>query len=136
MSHIDTRSSVPLPTDVAGGPAPTPAEEADTSPVQTRFASGNEGYATLVWRRFKRSPMGMLGLILVSLMLIISIFADFFAPMDPKQANLPFAPPDVIAFEDPNRGHGRVRSCHVPAVEWPDQGQPDAHRLLRPRLCL
>lgn len=97
----DTRSSIPLPTDVAGGPMPTPAEEADNPKVViTRFGSGNEGYATLVWRRFKRSPMGMIGLILVAAMLIVSVFADFFAPMDPKAANLPFAPPDVIAFED------------------------------------
>ncbi len=101
MTHIDTRASIPLPTDAAGGPLPTPAEEADSKTAQTRFGSGNEGYATLVWRRFKRSPMGMIGLILVTLMLVVSIFADFFAPMDPKQANLPFAPPDVIAFEDP-----------------------------------
>ena len=96
--EIHTRSSIPLPPD-AGGAMPTPAEEA-TNPVQNRFSTGNEGYATLVWRRFKRSPMGMIGFILVSLLLVVSIFADFFAPMDPKQANLPFAPPDVIAFED------------------------------------
>ncbi len=104
MSKIDTHASIPLPTDVSGGPMPTPAQEADVapSPVLTRFGSGNEGYATLVWRRFKRSPMGMIGLILVAMMLVISVFADFFAPMDPKQANLPFAPPDVIAFEDPD----------------------------------
>ena len=102
MTNIDTRASIPLPTDAAGGPLPTPAEEANATPVQTRYGSGNEGYATLVWRRFKRSPMGMIGLILVVLMLVVSIFADFFAPMDPKQANLPFAPPDVIAFEDPD----------------------------------
>ena len=100
MSTTDTRSSIPLPPD-AGGPMPTPAEEAaNPKVVVSRFGSGNEGYATLVWRRFKRSPMGMIGLILVSTMLIVSIFADFFAPMDPKQANLPFASPDVIAFED------------------------------------
>lgn len=101
MSTTDTRSSIPLPPD-AGGPMPTPAEEAGNPKVVTRFSngSGNETYATLVWRRFKRSPMGMIGLILVALMLLVSVFADFFAPMDPKQANLPFAPPDVIAFED------------------------------------
>ncbi|WIJ27121.1 ABC transporter permease [Devosia sp. RR2S18] len=82
---------------------PPPAEQADGSDgVTSRFGGGNEGYATLVWRRFKRSPMGMIGLILVALMLTVSIFADFFAPMDPKEANLPFAPPDVIAFEDPD----------------------------------
>lgn len=101
MSTTDTRSSIPLPPD-AGGPMPTPAEEAaNPKVVVTRFGSGNEGYATLVWRRFRRSPMGMVGLILVAIMLVVSIFADFFAPMDPKEANLPFAPPDVIAFEDP-----------------------------------
>ncbi|WP_108459919.1 ABC transporter permease [Devosia naphthalenivorans] len=102
MTDIESRPSIPLPTDAGGGPAPTPAQEADNAPAASRYGSGNEGYATLVWRRFKRSPMGMIGLILVVLMLVISIFADFFAPMDPKQANLPFAPPDVIAFEDPD----------------------------------
>ena len=102
MTDIHTRSSIPLPTDV-GGPMPTPAEEpiAPKAAV-SRWGSGSEGYATLVWRRFRRSPMGMIGLILVGLLLVVSVFADFFAPMDPKEANLPFAPPDVIAFEDPN----------------------------------
>ncbi|KRA50365.1 ABC transporter permease [Devosia sp. Root635] len=79
---------------------PTGAE--DAAPVLTRYGSGNEGYATLVWRRFRRSSMGMIGLVLVVLLLVVSVFADFFAPMDPKAANLPFAPPDVIAFEDPD----------------------------------
>lgn len=103
MSSVETRSSIPLPPDAGGGPAPTPAEEAaNPAVVLTRFGTGNEGYATLVWRRFRRSPMGMIGLVLVALMLVVSIFADFFAPMDPKAANLPFAPPDVIAFEDPD----------------------------------
>ena len=100
---IDTHSSIPLPPDASGGPMPTPAEEAaaPAAPVLTRFGTGSEGYATLVWRRFRRSAMGMIGLFLVGLLLVVSVFADFFAPMDPKEANLPFAPPDVIAFEDP-----------------------------------
>jgi len=101
MTKVDTHSSIPLPTDAVGGPAPTPAEEADVAPVVARFGSGNETYAALVWRRFKRSYMGVIGLVLVALLLIVSIFADFFAPMDPKATNLPFAPPDLIAFEDP-----------------------------------
>lgn len=100
MTDLDTRSAIPLPSDAAGGPMPTGAEE--PAPAVTRFGSGNEGYATLVWRRFRRSTMGMIGLVLVVLLLVVSVFADFFAPMDPKAANLPFAPPDVIAFEDPD----------------------------------
>ncbi|MDB5536660.1 MAG: transporter permease [Devosia sp.] len=98
VDDINTRSSIPLPTD-AGTAMPTPAEEAP--PKGGRFITGNEGYATLVWRRFRRSIMGMIGLTLVTLLLVVSIFADFFAPMDPNRAELPFAPPDVIAFQTP-----------------------------------
>jgi peptide/nickel transport system permease protein len=101
-TEIDTRSAMPLPTDVQAGPATTPTEEADVPPSVTRYGSGNETYATLVWRRFRRSTMGMIGLVLVVMLLIISVFADFFAPMDPKEANLPFAQPDTVLFEDPN----------------------------------
>jgi peptide/nickel transport system permease protein len=102
MSDLKTHNiAEPLPTDVAGGPMPT-TEVTDTgAAVVSRFGSGSEGYATLVWRRFRRSPMGMMGLVLVGLLLVISVFGDFFAPMDPKRTELPFAPPDVIAFEDP-----------------------------------
>lgn len=98
----DTRSAMPLPTDVQTGPATTPAQEVDVPPTISRHGSGNETYAALVWRRFRRSAMGMIGLVLVSLLLIVSIFADFFAPMDPKATNLPFAQPDLVAFEDPD----------------------------------
>ena len=99
----DTRSSIPLPSEAGSGANPTPAEEhLENAPVVSRYGSGSEGYAILVWRRFRRSTMGMIGLVLVLLLLIVSIFADFFAPMDPKAANLPFAQPDVIAFEDPD----------------------------------
>jgi peptide/nickel transport system permease protein len=99
---VDT--AIPLPSDVAGGPMPTAAVEPQ-APVQTinaRFAQGNEGYFRLVWRRFRRSTMGMIGLVLVLGMLFIAVFADFFAPMDPKQPNIGFAPPDSISFFAPD----------------------------------
>ena len=32
------------------------------------------------------------------LLLFMAVFADFFAPVDPKQPNLAFAPPDPISF--------------------------------------
>ena len=44
----------------------------------------------------------MMGLVLVLSLLVISIFADFFAPMDPKQPHLSFAPPDNVSFEAPD----------------------------------
>jgi peptide/nickel transport system permease protein len=98
-------SSIPLPPD-AGGPMPTPAIEAEPSApvVMGRFAQGNETYLALVWRRFRRSVVGMIGLVLVVGLLLISVFADFFAPMDPKLQTLSFAPPDSISFEAPDGG--------------------------------
>ena len=67
----DIHSAIPLPTDIGAGPAPTPAEEADVPPIVSRHGSGNETYATLVWRRFRRSTMGMIGLVLVVTAMVV-----------------------------------------------------------------
>lgn len=118
MSGPAIDSSIPLPPD-AEGPMPTPAHEAeaDREPVVTaRFAHGNEGYFTLVWRRFRRSFIGMVGLVLVLAMLLIALFADFFAPMDPNAQNISFAPPDAISFEAPQGGFSLVPYVY-PTVE-------------------
>ncbi|WP_105382959.1 ABC transporter permease [Neorhizobium alkalisoli] len=60
----------------------------------------NESYTTLVWRRLRRSWTGMMGLVLVALLIVMAIFADFFAPMDPKATHVGFAPPQMISFRD------------------------------------
>jgi peptide/nickel transport system permease protein len=69
----------------------------DVAPVSARLAS-SDSYTTLVWRKFRRSVMGMIGLTLVVMLLTIAIFADFFAPSDPREPTLAFAPPDPISF--------------------------------------
>ena len=84
---------------------PRTAELATPTPANAplgRFSHGNEGYITLVWRRFRRSVMGMTGLILTVMLIVMAIFGDFFAPMDPKRADIAFAPPDHIVFEAPD----------------------------------
>jgi peptide/nickel transport system permease protein len=95
-------SAVPLPSDVAAGAAPIGAIDSSAQPavVQGRFVGDAEGYFALAWRRFRRSAIGMLGLILVALLIVVSIFADFFAPMDPNAASLAFASPDSISFQN------------------------------------
>ena len=45
----------------------------------------------MVWRRFRRNTMGMLGAVLVCLLLLVTVFADFFSPYDPTARN-----PDAI----------------------------------------
>ncbi len=100
-----------------------------TDPVKVdRFAT-DESYFNLVRRRFRRSISGMVGLIGVVALLIMALFADFFAPVNPNKPALAFAPPTAIRFfdEDGNfhfspvllrgRGDGRVRSDHLPAQD-------------------
>jgi peptide/nickel transport system permease protein len=95
-------SAISLPADAGAGPAPVGVEDISAQPgvAQGRFVGGDEGYFALAWRRFRRSVIGMIGLVLVSLLIIVAIFADFFAPMDPNAPSLAFAPPDHISFQD------------------------------------
>jgi peptide/nickel transport system permease protein len=116
MTDHVVNSSIPLPTDAAGGPQPTPAQEVEPAVVLGRFAHGNETYLALVWRRFRRSIVGMIGLVLVLGLLLITVFADFFAPMDPKEQTLSFAPPDNISFEAPDGSFSPVPIVY-PIVE-------------------
>jgi peptide/nickel transport system permease protein len=74
-----------------------PADYLDAAPVSSRFAK-NESYATLVWRKLRRSITGMIGLILVSLLLLMAVFADFVAPVEPKTPFVSYAPPDALSF--------------------------------------
>jgi peptide/nickel transport system permease protein len=71
-------------------------EEADArlSTVSVR----SQSYRALVWRRFRKSVPGMLGLVLVTLLFTVSIFAEFFAPQDPNASGDSFAPPDRVSF--------------------------------------
>jgi peptide/nickel transport system permease protein len=73
------------------------ADYLDAAPTSSRFAR-NESYATLVWRKLRRSVTGMIGLILVSLLLLMAVFADFVAPVEPKTPFVSYAPPDAISF--------------------------------------
>jgi hypothetical protein len=49
----------------------------DVAPLSARFAGG-DSYIVLVWRKFRHSVMGMIGLTLVTLLLLVALFADFF----------------------------------------------------------
>ncbi len=69
----------------------------DAAPKSGRFST-HENYWTLVWRKFRRSITGMIGLFLVGLLTAFVIFGDFIAPVDPRQPAIGFAPPDPVSF--------------------------------------
>ena len=79
------------------------AGEASDDRLST-VSTTSQSYGALVWRRFRRSVPGMLGLVLVVAMLIVSVFANFFAPLNPKDASIAFAPPDRVGFYVPDQG--------------------------------
>lgn len=83
----DRISSDPLLTSVATGKAAARPDR-------------DESYFALVWRRFRRSVSGMIGLVLVILLLLTAIFADFIAPLDPKASYEGFQAPASLSFFD------------------------------------
>lgn len=60
----------------------------------------HESYSALVWRRLKRSWTGLLGLVLVCLLILMAVFAEFLSPVDPKATDVAFAQPQTISFRD------------------------------------
>ena len=62
----------------------------------------HEGYFQLVWRRFRKSRPAIVGGLMVLGLVVLAIFADFFAPTDPTVLDLPasFTPPQRLHFID------------------------------------
>jgi peptide/nickel transport system permease protein len=79
----------------------------------------SESYLALVWRRLRRSVTGMIGLVLVVLLLLMSVFAPFFAPVDPKGTDIGFSAPDGLHFTDKD-GNFTIRPRIYPLVEGVD----------------
>ena len=55
---------------------PSFADEGEDLRVST-VSHESQSYFALVWRRFRRSVSGMLGLTLVVVLLLVAVFADF-----------------------------------------------------------
>ncbi|MEM7041847.1 MAG: ABC transporter permease [Pseudomonadota bacterium] len=64
-------------------------------------------YLSLVWRRFRKNRVGMTGAVLVVLLLLITIFAEFLSPYDPAKrdrANI-YTPPATLHFQGDDGFH-------------------------------
>src|SRR5215475_54497 len=62
----------------------------------------NESYFDLVWRRFRRSPVSIIGALMVLMLVILAVFAEFFSPTSISTIDLQasFIPPQRIHFFD------------------------------------
>lgn len=82
-------------TPVTASPVPDAPELIEQMEVQ-------ESYGQLVWQRFRRSNAAIVGALLVLALVILALFAEFFAPTDPGDAILQdsFIPPTPIRLMD------------------------------------
>ena len=62
----------------------------------------SENYFQLVWRRFRRSKASVVGGLMVLILIVLAIFADFFSPTTIYGVNLQeaFIPPQAVHFID------------------------------------
>lgn len=82
----------------------TEEHSADTSLAQAlrQRAGSHESYGELVWRKFRRSKVAIVGGLIVLGLFMMAIFADFFSPYNPVALNMrdAFTPPTQIHFID------------------------------------
>lgn len=86
-----------------------PAEITPATGVDEQAASGRSAQDVaiasqwqLIWWAFRRHKLAMVGLVVISLMYLLSIFAEFIAPDDPSKQNrrAVYHPPQMIHFID------------------------------------
>lgn len=75
---------------------------AESMPIQNKKLEKSESYFQLVWRRFRRSKVAIIGGIIVIVLLLLAIFAEFFSPypLDKYDSQNSFIPPSQIHFFD------------------------------------
>lgn len=62
-------------------------------------AAGGDSYGRLVWRRFRRSRLGMTGLGALVLLGVILLVGPFLAPLDPDRRFAAYQPPSLIRLD-------------------------------------
>src|SRR5512135_3309405 len=62
----------------------------------------NESYFQLVWRRFSRSPVSIIGALMVITLIVLALFPGFFSPTSLSTPDLKsaFIPPQAVHFID------------------------------------
>ena len=85
-----------MATSQSGASADTTLQSVDLEEEQ------HESYFQLVWQRFRKSRPAIAGGLMVLSLIILAVFAEFFAPVDPTDANLQdsFIPPTRIRLID------------------------------------
>jgi peptide/nickel transport system permease protein len=102
-------------------PAPLPAGAPFGQGVAIREETGQAGQSvdvasqwTLMWWKFRRHKLAMIGLVLAVILYLIAIFGEFLSTSDPNKVNAAYtyAPPQSIHFVREENGQ-RIWGLHV-----------------------
>ncbi len=76
----------------------------DTLPTEIVSDVGEMSQWSLIWLRFRRNRLAMAGLVLLAMMYLIILFAEFLAPDSYRKQNLDYiyGPPTPITFVGPD----------------------------------
>lgn len=107
MSVMDDKTGL----DIIGGTID--AQPIDLRPEVADLGQGNEWqedgetYLQLVWRRFRRSRVSIVGALLVLILIFLAVFADFFSPTALSEIDLQasFIPPQQVHFFNDANGN-------------------------------
>jgi peptide/nickel transport system permease protein len=66
-------------------------------------AQRRESYSELVWRKFRRSRIAIVGALMIATLLVLALFSDFFSPDDATLVTMQnaYQPPQPVYFVDP-----------------------------------
>ena len=74
--------------------------------IQLPAEERRESYSALVWRKFRKSTIAIVGGVIIIMLVFMAIFADFLAPTNPITPNMQFAytRPQRLYFIDSDGG--------------------------------
>ena len=75
-------AAVEVPGETTVVLAPHPTDEELELAAESEDPLGTLSYRQLVWRRFRKSRLGLMGGIVLLVFYTVAIFAEFFAPYD------------------------------------------------------
>ncbi|WP_236567951.1 MULTISPECIES: ABC transporter permease [unclassified Nocardiopsis] len=93
------------PAPTGREPAADPAATGTVAPGRARTAP-DLPQRTLVWRRFRRNKLAVVGVLVLCALLLVSVFSEFLAPSTPSaySAEHTYAPPQRLHFVDTEDG--------------------------------
>jgi peptide/nickel transport system permease protein len=83
-------AAVEVPGELTVVPVPQPSDRELEYTAEQEDPLGSLSYRQLVWRRFRKSKLGLVGGVVLLLFYFVAIFAEFFAPYDQATDDIRF----------------------------------------------